>query len=74
MLWQIRLTDFSSHTVKLPKIKYVQIKNGVKEGSVSFFINNLTKTLRYYMITISVMIINIEQIKENAVLVICYSK
>lgn len=26
MLWQIRLTDFSSHTVKLPKIKYVQIK------------------------------------------------
>ena len=34
ILWQIRLTDFSSHTVKLPKIKYVQIKNGVKEGSV----------------------------------------
>lgn len=39
-----------------------------------FFINNLTKTLQYRMITISVMIINIEQIKENDVLVICYSK
>lgn len=26
-----------------------------------FFINNLTKTLQYCMITISVMIINIEQ-------------
>ena len=74
MLWQIRLTDFSSHTVKLPKIKYVQIKKrsqrrlrffmqrriGFYEGS-KFFINNLTKTLQYCMITISVMIINIEQ-------------
>ena len=52
----------------------MQIKNGVKEGSVSlckegwdfmkeskFFVNNLTKTLQYRMITISVMIINIEQ-------------
>ena len=39
-----------------------------------FFINNLTKRLRYYMITISVMIINIEQIKENAMLIIWYSK
>lgn len=33
---------------------------GLYEGS-KFFINNLTKTLQYCMITISVMIINIEQ-------------
>ena len=33
---------------------------GLYEGS-KFFTNNLTKTLQYYMITISVMIINIEQ-------------
>lgn len=43
-----------------------------------FFINNLTKTLQYCMITISVMIINIEQDAGsyfvNDVLVICYSK
>lgn len=43
-----------------------------------FFINNLTKTLQYRMITISVMIINIEQDAGsyfvNDVLVICYSK
>ena len=32
MLWQIRLTDFSSHTVKLPKIKYVQIKTESKKA------------------------------------------
>lgn len=74
ILWQIRLTDFSSHTVKLPKIKYVQIKKrsqrrlrffiqrriGFYEGK-QIFINNLTKALQYRMITISVMIINIEQ-------------
>lgn len=43
-----------------------------------FFINNLTKTLQYCMIKISVMIINIEQDAGsyfvNDVLVICYSK
>lgn len=43
-----------------------------------FFINNLTKALQYFMITISVMIINIEQDAGsyfvNDVLVICYSK
>lgn len=43
-----------------------------------FFINNLTKALQYCMITISVMIINIEQDAGsyfvNDVLVICYSK
>ena len=33
---------------------------GLYKGS-KFFINNLTKTLQYCMITISVMIINIEQ-------------
>lgn len=36
-----------------------------------FFINNLTKTLLYRMITISVMIINIEQ---DASTEFCYSK
>lgn len=43
-----------------------------------FFINNLTKALQYCMITISEMIINIEQDAGsyfvNDVLVICYSK
>ena len=38
----------------------MQRRIGFYEGS-KFFINNLTKTLQYCMITISVMIINIEQ-------------
>ena len=38
----------------------MQRRIGFYEGS-KFFINNLTKTLLYRMITISVMIINIEQ-------------